>query len=97
MLSAESSVLTDLIIARHVLLCRAAELDLHMDMLSSLEAVSADPNELAADVHDRALFRQFREQASVQIAQLPVVIADLQCRIHTARERLDRVSPAQRS
>jgi hypothetical protein len=96
MLSAESSRLTDLLLARQTLICRATELDLHMDMLSSLEGIPVAPWDEAAAAHDRELFRQFRQQALAEMARLPIVIADLHCRIHSARERLERVSPAQR-
>ena len=92
MLSLEASHATSLILARLNLLCRATELTMEIEVLALLQSALG-----AARTAEDSHLSVRSNAASLELAQLPVKVDDLDVRIGDAWTRLDRVSPSRRT
>ena len=93
MLSSEGSTLTRLILARHILICRAIESDAHFEVLELIESAQGVRSDSHPRTMARGLFIQSQNRLLAELVLLPALVDDLEGQIERAWRRLDRVSP----
>ena len=88
MLSTEGSALADLLLERHAVICLAAELDVHLDLLAAVDYVS----DVCDQAIDRVIVKDLRDTAAAERASVPRLLEALDRCMDAARRRLDEVS-----
>jgi hypothetical protein len=97
MLSLEASRLTNLILTRHTLECRAVELEVRLNMLALLECAPDLPLALHGASGEDACPAELRDAAAAELKVLPALLAGVEERIRLAWQRLQSASPTRRS